>query len=312
MITVPVRQITHATPRTRLLNLDLRAVQFPFAAGQAVMIGLSGSPLRKPYSIASAPWEVTKSGIMQVLVQVEDSGGLDPHLELASPGTPLDLEGPFGSFGLPERIDTPLLFIAGGTGIQTLFIRESLETMGVTKPTHRFWRPSRMKVHRNAKTNAKMRQLIAIVPPGLDLRAIAAAAGISVRTVAKWVARVAPGDARRSIVAPASPAAATRRRARGGDRRAASHPCHRLADQRRAPDAALDGHARLGARRPQSRRAPRAAGAGPALRMAARRRSAPPRSQTAGPRRRHRASHPWRPPPPRAQRRLGVSARRHR
>ena len=120
MITVPVRQITRSTPRTRLLNLDLRAVQFPFAAGQAVMIGLSGSPLRKPYSNASAPWEVTKSGIMQVLVQVEDSGGLDPHLELASPGTPLDLEGPFGSFGLPERIDTPLLFIAGGTGIAPL------------------------------------------------------------------------------------------------------------------------------------------------------------------------------------------------
>ncbi len=120
MITVPVRQITHATPRTRLLSLDLRAAQFPFAAGQAVMIGLSGSPLRKPYSIGSAPWEVTKSGIMQVLVQVEDSGGLDPHLELASPGTPLDLDGPFGSFGLPDRIETPLLFIAGGTGIAPL------------------------------------------------------------------------------------------------------------------------------------------------------------------------------------------------
>ena len=120
MITVPVRQISLATPRTRLLNLDLRAARFPFAAGQAVMIGLSGSPLRKPYSIASAPWEVTKSGIMQVLVQVEDSGGLDPHLELASPGTPLDLEGPFGTFGLPDTVDTSLLFIAGGTGIAPL------------------------------------------------------------------------------------------------------------------------------------------------------------------------------------------------
>ena len=132
MITVPVRQITRATPRTRLLNLDLRAVQFPFAAGQAVMIGLSGSPLRKPYSIASAPWEVTKSGIMQVLCQVEDSGGLDPHLELASPGTPLDLEGPFGSFGLPEQIDRPLLFIAGGTGIAPLraMLRRALTLRG--------------------------------------------------------------------------------------------------------------------------------------------------------------------------------------
>jgi len=120
MITVPVRQITRATPRTRLLNLDLRAVEFRFAAGQAVMLGLRGSPLRKPYSIASAPWEVNKSGIMQVLCQVEDSGGLDPHLELASPGTMIDLDGPFGSFGLPNQIDGPLLFIAGGTGIAPL------------------------------------------------------------------------------------------------------------------------------------------------------------------------------------------------
>ena len=120
MITVPVRQITRATPRIRILNLDLRASTFSFAAGQAVMLGLSGSPLRKPYSIASAPWEVTKSGIMQVLVQVEDSGGLDPHLELASPGTLLDLDGPFGSFGLPERVERSLLFVAGGTGIAPL------------------------------------------------------------------------------------------------------------------------------------------------------------------------------------------------
>ena len=120
MITVPVRQITRATPRIRILNLDLRSVEFSFTAGQAVMLGLSGSPLRKPYSIASAPWEVAKSGIMQVLVQVEDSGGLDPHLELAAPGAPLDLEGPFGAFGLPAGVDCPLLFIAGGTGIAPL------------------------------------------------------------------------------------------------------------------------------------------------------------------------------------------------
>jgi NAD(P)H-flavin reductase len=119
-ITVSVRQLTRATPRTRILNLDLRAVEFSFAAGQAVMLGLSGSSLRKPYSIASAPWEVAKSGIMQALVQVEDSGGPDPHLELAAPGTALDLEGPFGSFGLPDRIDRPLLFVAGGTGIAPL------------------------------------------------------------------------------------------------------------------------------------------------------------------------------------------------
>jgi ferredoxin-NADP reductase len=132
MITVPVRQITRATPRIRILNLDLRAVDFSFTAGQAVMLGLSGSPLRKPYSIASAPWEVAKSGIMQVLVQVEDSGGLDPHLELASPGAMLDLDGPFGAFGLPTRVAHPLLFIAGGTGIAPL---RSMLIEHVSRPT---------------------------------------------------------------------------------------------------------------------------------------------------------------------------------
>jgi NAD(P)H-flavin reductase len=132
MITVPVRQITRATPRIRILNLDLRSVEFTFTAGQAVMLGLRGSPLRKPYSIASAPWEVVKSGIMQVLVQVEDSGGLDPHLELASPGTMLDLDGPFGAFGLPARVEHPLLFIAGGTGIAPL---RSMLIEHVSRPT---------------------------------------------------------------------------------------------------------------------------------------------------------------------------------
>ena len=132
MISVPVRQITRATPRIRILHLDLRSVEFSFTAGQAVMLGLGGSPLRKPYSIASAPWEVTKSGIMQVLVQVEDSGGLDPHLELASPGTMLDLEGPFGSFGLPGRVEHPLLFVAGGTGIAPL---RSMLIEHVSRPT---------------------------------------------------------------------------------------------------------------------------------------------------------------------------------
>jgi ferredoxin-NADP reductase len=119
-ITVPVRQVIHATPRTRVINLDLCETDFAFNAGQAVMLGLHASPLRKPYSIASAPWELSKTGTLQVLAQIEDAGGLDPHLELAEPGAKLDLEGPFGTFGLPPDETIPLLFVAGGTGIAPL------------------------------------------------------------------------------------------------------------------------------------------------------------------------------------------------
>lgn len=119
-ITVPVRLVQKATPRSRLINLDLAETPFPFRAGQAVMVGLHDSPLRKPYSIASAPWELARSGTLQLLAQVDDTGSLDPHLELATPGTLLDLDGPFGAFELPEGAATPLLFVAGGTGIAPL------------------------------------------------------------------------------------------------------------------------------------------------------------------------------------------------
>lgn len=116
-----VREVVHATPRTRIIRLDASTLPFAFTAGQAVMVGLHDSPLRKPYSIASAPWEVARTGVMQLLLQIDDSGALDPHLELAAPGTMLDVEGPFGTFGLPpEATDYPVLLIAGGTGIAPL------------------------------------------------------------------------------------------------------------------------------------------------------------------------------------------------
>ena len=85
------------------------------------MAGLHGSPLRKPYSIASAPFEAVRDGVIELLIQVEDAGGPDPHLELAELGRAIDVEGPFGNFGLPPAGDgRPLLFVAGGTGIAPL------------------------------------------------------------------------------------------------------------------------------------------------------------------------------------------------
>lgn len=120
VITVPVRHIAPATPRTRDIALDVSSTPFRFVAGQAVMLGLHQSPLRKPYSIASAPWELDKTGQLRVLVQVDDTGTPDPHLELAAPGTVVDLDGPFGSFGLPDDTPDGLLLVAGGTGIAPL------------------------------------------------------------------------------------------------------------------------------------------------------------------------------------------------
>lgn len=55
-----------------------------------------------------------------------------------------------------------------------------------------------MRLHRNAKTSPKMRQLLVerVHRQGWTQAAAATAAGVSVRTVAKWLARARQGDAR--------------------------------------------------------------------------------------------------------------------
>lgn len=68
--------------------------------------------------------------------------------------------------------------------------------MGAAKQTQRFWRALRMRLHRNARTTPKMRQLLIerVVRQGWTQQAAATAAGISVRTVAKWIGRARGGD----------------------------------------------------------------------------------------------------------------------
>jgi ferredoxin-NADP reductase len=110
-----------ATPRTRILRLDVGDSGFTFAAGQAVMAGLEGSPLRKPYSIACAPVEAARTRTIELLVQVDDSGGPDPRLDRATRGARVDVEGPFPNLVLPAGgNETALLLVAGGTGIAPL------------------------------------------------------------------------------------------------------------------------------------------------------------------------------------------------
>ncbi len=67
--------------------------------------------------------------------------------------------------------------------------------MGAAKQTLRFWRCLRMKVHRNAKTTPLARRLmVERCQAGWQYGRVAEAAGVSVRTVAKWVHRHRAGD----------------------------------------------------------------------------------------------------------------------
>ena len=138
------------------------------------------------------------------------------------------------------------------------------------------------------------------------MRRIAEALGISVRTVAKWVARsrqtseLGDGSSRphrqpRRLAATLEAAIVALRRTRA--------TAWQISAALRIPRSTVT---RVLARaRAQSRRAPRAAAAGPALRVAARRRPVARRPEAARPRRRHWASHPWRSPASRARRSAG-------
>ena len=83
--------------------------------------GLAESAVRRPYSIACSPGQARSSSALELLVQIDDHAAPDPHLERASAGTSLRIDGPFGSFVLPAPLmERQLLLIAGGTGIAPL------------------------------------------------------------------------------------------------------------------------------------------------------------------------------------------------
>jgi ferredoxin-NADP reductase len=130
-LVLPVRSVDHATPTTRIARLDLEGRPFSFDAGQAALIGIAERNERVPYSIASAPGETARTGLLDFLIKVEPSGRWGHQFESLEPGLRIGVEGPYGSFLFPAApVDERFLFIAGGTGIAPIraMIRQALIT----------------------------------------------------------------------------------------------------------------------------------------------------------------------------------------
>jgi ferredoxin-NADP reductase len=135
VLTLPIRDLIAATPRARIVRLALDDHDFPFAAGQAVMIGNHGSETRKPYSIASAPEDATLHRHLELLIGVRDDAEPE-HLAL-EPGAALDVDGPLGSFVFPsDPVERNFVFVAGGTGIAPLRAMLRHAILGRDKPHH--------------------------------------------------------------------------------------------------------------------------------------------------------------------------------
>ena len=105
------------TPTTRRIRLATDGAGFQYRAGQAAALA-AGDLVPTPYSIASAPHETAREGWLEFLVKVDGSSRFGAVVDTLEPGTTIRVEGPAGSFILPDvALTAPLLFIAGGTGV---------------------------------------------------------------------------------------------------------------------------------------------------------------------------------------------------
>ncbi len=119
-MTLRIRDVLPATPRARVVRLDLDGQPFPYQAGQAVLIASHGYERRKPYSIASAPEDAERDGYLELLVGVDAEGAAGPHLRLQR--DELGRRRRSGrTFTFPAApAERRFLFVAGGTGIAPL------------------------------------------------------------------------------------------------------------------------------------------------------------------------------------------------
>jgi ferredoxin-NADP reductase len=119
-LTLSIREVLPATPRARIVRIDLGGGRLTYLAGQALLIGTPGYEPRRPYSIAAAPEDTEHDGWLEFLVGVDAQGIAGPHLDL-TPGSLVQVEGPVGRFTFPAHSEEQrFVFIAGGTGIAPL------------------------------------------------------------------------------------------------------------------------------------------------------------------------------------------------
>jgi ferredoxin/flavodoxin---NADP+ reductase len=108
-----IRQIRFLTEKTFVLRLDRGNIQFK--AGQHIIVGLKEELNQREYSVYSGE----KDDYLEILVREVLDGNVSVQLKHSKPNQLLQVNGPFGSFGLEtfDMFSRKLVFIASGTGI---------------------------------------------------------------------------------------------------------------------------------------------------------------------------------------------------
>jgi ferredoxin/flavodoxin---NADP+ reductase len=106
-------QTRFLTERSFVLRLERGNMQFK--AGQHIIVGLKGELNQREYSVYSGE----KDDYLEILVREVLDGNVSFLLKQCKPGQLLQVNGPFGSFGLEtfDMFSRKLVFVASGTGI---------------------------------------------------------------------------------------------------------------------------------------------------------------------------------------------------
>lgn len=110
--TCTVQEVRTLTESTAVLRFDRQGLEFE--PGQYIRVGIEGDPEIRDYSVYSG----SGCDYLEVLVRRVEDGLVSRQLCDLGPGEQVSVGGPYGHFKLIEGIrNTPLLFVATGTGI---------------------------------------------------------------------------------------------------------------------------------------------------------------------------------------------------
>lgn len=111
-----LEEIAERTVRLKLhLIEDETGLAVEFEPGQCMELEIPGTDVRRAYSLANTGnWH----GEMEFLIRLQAEGKFSSYLDQqAQPGQILNVYGPNGAFGLQADSYSPVIFIAGGTGL---------------------------------------------------------------------------------------------------------------------------------------------------------------------------------------------------
>jgi phenol hydroxylase P5 protein len=114
-----VSRIVDLTPTIKGIFLKLDD-PIHFQAGQYVQVVIPGVEGGRAFSIANSPAEVNASGELELNVRIVQGGAGTSwlHQQLAV-GQRLRISGPYGRFFVRKSANTPVVFMAGGSGLSS-------------------------------------------------------------------------------------------------------------------------------------------------------------------------------------------------